>query len=1101
MPHPSILGRPELLQSTFLALLIGAIAVALPTLAQEPAAPTSEAFAGLQLRNIGPALMSGRIADIAIHPRRRNTWYVAVGSGGVWKTTNAGTTWTPLFDQQGSYSIGALAIDPSNPEVIWVGSGENVSGRHVGYGDGVYKSSDGGATWSNLGLENSEHISKIVIDPRDSRVVWVAAEGPLWSAGGERGVFKTTDGGATWSPSLSISADTGVADLEADPRNPDALYAAAYQRRRTVWSLLAGGPESGIWKSTDGGKNWRKLVTGLPKGEMGKIGLAVSPQDPDVLYATIEASEEEQGFYRSANGGESWEKRNGYLSDGTGPHYYQEIFASPHRFDRVYQMDVFVQYTDDGGKTFRPLGETDKHSDNHALAFDPDDPEHLLLGCDGGFYETFDHGTSWKFMPNLPVTQIYKLAVDDDTPFYNVIGGTQDNGTQAGPSRTKNVHGIRNQDWYVAYGADGYATAIEPGNPDVVYVSWQTGHPLRYDRKTGELVDIQPQPAPGDPPERFNWDAPILVSPHSPARVYYGSYRLWRSDDRGQSWRALSGDLSRGGERYLLPVGGRVRSADALWGNTAMSWYATLTAVAESPLQEGLLYTGSDDGVIAVTEDGGTSWRKTERIGGIPELAFVNELKASLHDRDTVFAALDNHKQGDYRPYLIRSDDRGRTWKSIAGDLPERLLVWSVAQDHVDRNLLFVGAETGLFFTRDGGQRWIKLTGGVPTIAVRDLEIQRRENDLVAASFGRGFFILDDYSPLRTASAETLAREATLFPVRDALWYVPELRLADGGKGSSGSDEYAAPNPPFGAVFTVYLKSKLETAKELRAGREKPSIEAAKDVPFPGFDALREESLEDAPRLVLTVTDASGEVVRRVEVANTAGFQRVAWDLRYPPPDPIALEPPADLPPWVEPPRGPLAAPGRYSVRLGRVTGGRYQAIGEAQSFAVVPLEGATAPGSPYDETLTFSRRTADLQRKLLGAVAESSRAADRLAHLERAAQEAGTGGEAALAQVSGLRRELADLDLRLTGDPIRQRLQEPTAPSPVERVQTVIEGHWGSRQGPTQTHRDSITIAAAEYAEISAELRRLIEVDIPALEDTLERAGAPWTPGRRLPP
>ena len=595
----------------------------------------------------------GRIADIAIHPRDRSTWYVTVGSGGVWKTTNAGTTWTPVFDGESSYSIGCVAIDPQNPEVVWVGSGENVSGRHVGYGDGVYKSLDGGKTWKNVGLEASEHIGKILIDPRDSDVIYVAAEGPLWAAGGDRGVYKTEDGGETWDHVLEISENTGVTDLELDPRNPDVLYAAAYQRRRHIWSLPAGGEESGIYKTTNAGADWRELDNGLPSVDMGRIGLAVSPIEPDIVYATIEAGEDDKGFYRSANAGESWEKRSDYISNGTGPHYYQEIYASPHKLDRIYQMDVWIHVSEDGGKSFEKLGAPDKHSDNHALAFDPGDPDYLLAGCDGGLYQSWDHAESWSFVANLPVTQFYKMALDNDYPFYNVVGGTQDNNTQVGPSSTGNQNGIQNSDWYVTVGGDGYACQIDPSDPNIIYSESQYGGLRRYDRRNGELLDIQPQPAKGDLPERWNWDSPVLISPHSHTRLYFGSQRLWRSEDRGDSWTPVSDDLSRGRNRYELEMMGRVWSVDALYDNRAMSWYGNTTTISESPLQEGLIYVGTDDSVIQVTEDGGGSWRRIDTFPGVPDLAFVNEVKASVHDANAVFAVLDNHKVGDFKTIYL----------------------------------------------------------------------------------------------------------------------------------------------------------------------------------------------------------------------------------------------------------------------------------------------------------------------------------------------------------------------------------------------------------------------------------------------------------------
>ncbi|UCF37049.1 MAG: hypothetical protein JSU96_20005 [Acidobacteriota bacterium] len=682
---------------------------------------TNATFKGLEFRGIGPALMSGRIADLAIHPIRKSTWYVAVGSGGVWKTVNRGTTWTPIFDDQTAYSVGCVTLDPSNPEIVWVGTGENVSGRHVGFGDGVYKSLNAGETWSRMGLEKSEHIAKILIEPKNGDTIYVAAEGPLWTAGGERGVFKSTDGGRSWELVLEISADTGITDLEFSPDDPQTLYAAAYQRRRTVAQFLGGGPESGIYKSTDSGKTWRRIERGLPKGDMGKIGLAVSVLDPSHVYATIEASDREKGFYLSTDRGESWEKRNAYISGGTGAHYYQEIYASPHKLDRVYQMDVRMQITEDGGKTFGPLGEQNKHSDNHALAFDANDPDYLLCGTDGGIYETFDHGKTWRFIANLPVTQFYKMALDNALPFYNVVGGTQDNSSQHGPSRTKTVHGIRNQDWIITLGADGHGSQIDPEDPNIVYSEMQSGRPARFDRATGERLDIQPRPQPGDDPERWNWDAPILISPHLHTRLYYGSQRLWRTDDRGDSWTPISPDLTRNQNRYELPIAGRVWSVNALWDHSAMSIYNTTTSISESPLVESLIYVGTDDGLIQVTEDGGRNWRRIDSLPGVAEYFYVNEVKASVTDPDTVFVAVDQHKIGDYQPYLFRSADRGKTWSSITGNLPERHLVWSVVQDHVNPELLFVGTEFGIFFTLNGGEHWIKFEGGLPPIPFRDL--------------------------------------------------------------------------------------------------------------------------------------------------------------------------------------------------------------------------------------------------------------------------------------------------------------------------------------------------------------------------------------------
>ncbi len=1060
----------------------------------------AETFKGLALRGIGPALMSGRIADIAVHPRDRSTWYVAVGSGGVWKTTNGGTTWTPIFDGESSYSVGCVAIDPQNPEVVWVGSGENVSGRHVGYGDGVYRSRDGGKTWSNVGLEASEHIGKILIDPRDSDVVYVAAEGPLWAAGGDRGVYKTQDGGETWNHVLEISENTGVTDLELDPRNPDVLYAAAYQRRRHIWSLLAGGEESGIYKTTNAGADWRELDNGLPSGDMGRIGLAVSPIEPDIVYATIEAGEDDKGFYRSANAGESWEKRSDYISNGTGPHYYQEIYASPHKLDRIYQMDVWIRVSEDGGKTFEKLGAPDKHSDNHALAFDPGDPDYLLAGCDGGLYQSWDHAESWSFVANLPVTQFYKMAIDNDYPFYNVVGGTQDNNTQVGPSQTGNQNGIQNSDWYVTVGGDGYACQIDPSDPNIIYSESQYGGLMRYDRRNGELLDIKPQPAKGDPPERWNWDSPIFISPHSHTRLYFGSQRLWRSEDRGDSWTPVSGDLSRDRNRYELEMMGRVWSVDALYDNGAMSWYGNTTAISESPLEEGLIYVGTDDGIIQVTEDGGGSWRRIDTFPGVPELAFVSEIKASVHDANTVFVVLDNHKVGDFKPYILKSSDRGATWRSISGDMPARHIVWSIVQDHVDASLLFAGTEFGIFFTVDGGAHWVRLEGGLPTIPFRDLEIQRRESDLVGASFGRGFYILDDYSPLRRLSAATLTADAHLFPVKNALLYVPSIPLGLRGKASLGGSHFMAPNPPFGAVFTYYLKDSPKSSKELRRDGEKEIREKGGDVPFPGWETLEREDREEEPSIILTVKDNDGNVVRRISGPSGKGFHRVAWNLRYPAPNPTDVDPPAVTSPWQRQPQGPLAMSGQYSVELSKLVNGKLECVAESQSFQVVPLENSTLPPQNREAVRAFEKKTADLARKALGAVDATEEALNRIEHLKQAILDTPGASPELLSRAEDIELRLKDVQKKLEGDPVVRRLREPQTPSIVGRISQITYGSWKSTYGPTETHRQSLELAAEEFAEASAELRRLTETDIKQLESVLEQAGAPWTPGRAAP-
>lgn len=1072
-----------------------------PAGAGDEALLRAERFTGLELRSIGPALMSGRIADIAIHPEDDNLWYVAVGSGGVWKTENAGVTWTPIFDDQTSYSIGCVTIDPRDPEVVWVGTGENVGGRHVGYGDGIYRSDDGGTTWVQKGLETSEHISKILIHPEDSNTLWVAAQGPLWSEGGERGVFLTTDGGTTWQRVLGDEAWVGATELVIDPRDPNRLYAATWQRHRNVAAYMGGGPGTALHRSTDGGRSWQRLSKGLPEGRMGKIGLAISPQNPDVLYAAIELDRRQGAVYRSNDRGSSWEKRSDTVSGGTGPHYYQELYTSPHKFDRIYLADVRMQVSEDGGTTFTRMKEESKHSDNHAMAFRATDPDYLLVGTDGGLYESFDLAENWRFMANLPVTQFYKLAVDDAEPFYNIYGGTQDNATQGGPSRTDNVHGIRNADWSIILDWDGHQPATEPGNPHIVYAQRQQGFLTRVDRITGEIVDIQPQPDPGEGPERFNWDAPILVSPHRATRLYFASQRVWRSDNRGDTWQAISGDLTRNRERWTLPIMGQTQSWDNAWDISAMSTYSTITSLAESPLEEGLIYVGTDDGLIQVTEDDGTGWRAIE-VGSLPDVpdgAFVNDIKADLFDADTVYVALDHHKFGEFEPHLLRSRDRGRQWTSMRGNLPERTLVWRLVQDHVRPELFFAATEFGIYFTIDAGERWTQLRGGVPTIAFRDLAIQRRENDLVAASFGRGFYILDDYSLLREVSGEQLQREATLFAPRDTLWYFPRPHLAfEPGRGDQGASHFVAPNPPFGAVLTYYLKDDLETREAVRQRQEKATLEAGDAVAFPGWKAVEQERREPAPRIWLIVRDAEGNIVRRIPGPTDAGFHRVAWDLRYPTPNAVELvEPPP--PEWGEPPRGLMVAPGSYQVALAIQTDGKTRMLSEPRHFEVTPLRSGALAGASPEEVAAFWRRYETTVREHTAMQVTLARLVTRVERMARVIEHSRVDVLEIDPRFHTLRGGILEFEGRFNGMGSKLEPGEKIQLTVGDRLFAVARGVGLSTYGPTASHRRSLEIAVTEMADLRNELARN-EQAISELLRELIAAGAPWLEGEPLP-
>jgi photosystem II stability/assembly factor-like uncharacterized protein len=838
---------------------------------------TAELVRGLELRGIGPAFRPGRIADVVVDPRNRKVWYVATASSGLWKTTDAGTTWTPIFDRYVSYSFGCLALDPKNPDIVWLGTGENQSQRSVGFGDGVYRSNDGGQSWKAMGLRDSEHIGKILIDPRNTNVVYVAAQGPLWAPGGDRGLYKSTNGGDTWKPILQISENTGITDIVFDPRNPDVIYAAAYQRRRHTGMLIGGGPEAGIFKSVNGGEKWTKLTKGLPTVDLGRIALGISPQNPDIVYALVIAAKGESGFFRSEDRGDTWVKQSGHkVAD---PQYYGEIYPDPHKFDRVYAVDINTSVTNDGGKTFTRAG-WKMHSDHHSITFDPNDPDHLLVGNDGGLYETKDGGKNWRHFTNLSTAQYYRVAVDNALPFYNVYGGTQDNGSHGGPSRTLNRTGITNSDWRGVGGGDGMQPRVDPENPSIIYTMSQNGAIVRLEGGgmagmggKGGGKPIRPKAAKGT--VRWNWDTPFIISPHAPKRLYLAGSVLYRSDDRGDNWTAISPDLTRQLDRNKIPVMGKLWGPDAVTRNLYTTDLGVASALSESPVQEGLIVVGTDDGLVQVTENGGKDWRKVDAFPGVPELSYVSDVFASPHDASTVFASFNNWQRGDFKPYLLRSTDRGKTWTSIAGNLPDRNPVWCIVQDHGNKDLLFAGTEFGLYFSIDGGKQWVQLRGGVPPIPFRDLEIQRRETDLVCATFGRGFYILDDYTALRHLTPDTLAKEGTVFPLRKVYRY--ELKDAPAGT-------FAAPNPPSGAVFTCYLR-----------------------------DGLKSDT-----KVVLTVTDASGKTLRQIDGPTKAGLHRINWDLR--------------------PGSGEMVAPGTYRVALAKLVGGNVTPLGEAQTFEVVPL-------------------------------------------------------------------------------------------------------------------------------------------------------------------
>jgi photosystem II stability/assembly factor-like uncharacterized protein len=1021
----------------------------------------------MRLRSLGPALTSGRIGDFAVNPEKTSEYYAAACSGGLWKTTDGGVTFRPIFDSQGSYSIGCVTLDPNNPHTVWVGTGENNSQRSVAWGDGVYRSRDGGQNWEHLGLKRSEHIGDIVVHPYDADTVFVAAQGPLWRSGGDRGLYRTTDGGKNWKRVLHISDDTGVNEVHLDPRNPDVLYASAYQRRRRPWTLINGGPESGLYKSTDGGETWRKINRGLPGGDKGRIGLAVSPVNPDVLYAVVEA-QGGGGLYRSTNRGESWTKRSSYMS--SSPQYYNELVADPKDVDRLYALDTVLKISEDGGRTMNSVPISGKHVDDHALWIDPKDTDHLLCGCDGGIYETWNRGSSWQFKPNLPITQFYKVALDNAEPFYHIYGGTQDNNTLGGPVATIRNEGILNEDWFVTVGGDGFEPAVDPTNPNIVYSQWQYGGLVRHDRLTGETVDIKPQGKPGDDPERWNWDTALTISPHAPSRLYYCSQRVWRSEDRGNSWIPISPDLTRQIDRNRLKVMGKIQKVDAVAKNKSTSFYGTIVAISESPMVEGLIYIGTDDGLIQVSEDGGESWRKLDSFSGVPDETYVSCLVTSRHDADRVYACFDNHKNGDFKPYVVVSEDRGRTWKTAMGDLPGLNVCYSLAEDHEDPELLFVGTEFGAYVTVTRGESWKKLSG-LPNISVRDVEIQRRENDLVVATFGRGFYVLDNYAPLRHRALA--AKKAAVFPVKPALRYVRTSR----GRGSLGASFYRAKNPAYGAVFTWWMAEGLSGLKSARKKKEKdPDY-------YPSWEELRAEDAEGERYALLTIRDDAGVVVRRLRTSAGKGTKRTTWDLRYASPSSSTRG-------------GMLALPGRYTVEISTVNEGKVTTLGEPRAFEVRPLDIGSIVAKNRKADLQFYQRAARLVRLVRAASSSLGTAQKNLATMTKTLLGTPKADLKWLERAESLRREMIEIDRVLNGDDTLSARSAPTPTSISGRASLAIRGLGRTTQPPTETWKRGHEEAKAELAKIYPRLKEIIETELPAMRAALVAADGAWIEG-----
>lgn len=1051
----------------------------------------SKTISQLKFRLVGPAKTSGRIADIAIHPSNRDIWYVAAASGGVWKTSNHGTTFSPIFDSYGSYSTGCVSIAPTNPNNIWVGTGENNNQRSVAYGDGVYKSLDGGKSFKNMGLKNSEHIGKIIIHPNDENTLWVAAYGPVWSKGGDRGVYKSTDGGTTWKQTLQISENTGIAEIAIDPSDPMTLYASAHQRRRREWTYIGGGPESGLYKSVDGGETWYKINKGLPEGDMGRIGIAVSPVDANYVYAIIEGRGDKGGFFRSTNKGENWEKMSGYNTSGN---YYQEIVCDLTNRDKIFSMNTWLHHTEDGGKTFKQTGEDHKHVDNHCIWIDPNNSEHWIVGCDGGLYETYNHAKEWRYYDNLPLIQFYKVATDNDKPFYNIYGGTQDNNSMGGPSATINNAGILNSDWYITNGGDGFESAIDPENPDIVYAQAQYGWLVRYDRSSGEKVPIQPMPGKDEDAYRWNWDAPLIISPHDHNTIYFCANKVFKSTNRGDDWKVISPDLSQQIDRNKLPVMDQVWSIEAVMKNKSTTIYGNIVAFDESPVKKGLLYAGTDDGLIQVSEDDGANWRKAVTFSGVPKNTRVNMICADVHDENTVYAVFNNHRSGDFKPYLMKSTDKGKSWTMISGDLPERGSVYAVRQDHIDPKLLFTGTEFGCYFSNNGGINWIKLAG-LPTVGIFDIDLQKRESDVVVATFGRGFYVLDNYDVLRHLDNKTLETSSKLFPIKDALLYVPSAPLGLSGTGTQGHNLWAADNPAFGATFNLYIKEVDKSLKDKRIENEKELEKEGDPVDYPSFDELKKEENEDKVQLIWIIRNAAGNEVNRLTSSPSAGLNRISWDLRSATTSPIKLT--TNKPGrYSSPDVGLLVTPGTYSVEVIQVKDGAIEQIAPKESFKVVGLNNQTLIAENNDELNKFRSAVAETRRQVNGSGKLLGETERKLQLIEHAIRNYPGADLQLLTVIEKLKNELGICKEMLWGDNTRAKYEFETAPSISGRIGIVYYQLFSNTTGVTVTQRQNKAIAEEAYNEFRGKLNSIIK-DLKTVEQQLENKGIPYIEGQ----
>jgi photosystem II stability/assembly factor-like uncharacterized protein len=1056
----------------------------------------------IELREIGPAVMGGRIDDFAVVESNPNVVFVGVASGGVWKTTNNGTTWTPVFDKEAVSTIGDIAIAPSDPSIVWVGTGEPNNRQSSSWGDGAYKSVDGGKTWQRMGLAATHHIGRIVIHPRNPDVVYAAALGHLWGPNPERGVYKTTDGGKTWSQVLKINDDTGVSDIAMDPQSPDILYAAAYERRRTPYGFNGGGPDGGIYKTTDGGVTWKKLSKGLPYetggGDVGRIGLDIYRKDPNIVYAIVE--HEKGGTFRSEDNGETWKKMG---DTNPRPSYYSQIRIDPNNDLRIWELGAQMFYSEDGGKKFATDRVKGIHGDFHAMWIDPADSNHMIAGSDGGIHWSYDSGRTWDFVNTLAIGQFYEISVDNEKP-YHICGGLQDNGSWCGPSNSLTRDGITNEDWHVIHGGDGFYAAIDPAEPWIVYTESQDGHIDRRDLRTGQQRSIEPEAKNAEPHYRFQWNSPVAVSAYNHTTMYYGGNYLFKSTDRGDTWTRLGGDLTTGVDRNKLQIFGKTPDKKTLSRHDGVQEYPTITTLSESPLTPNVLWVGTDDGNLQVSRDGGKNWKNVSaRVPGVPKGTYVSRVVASKAGEGAAFATFDGHRSDDYGVYIFATNDYGESWKAIRNGIPDSAGSVHVIREHSrNQNLLFAGLEFGLWVSWDRGANWTALKNNFPTVPVDDIQIQARDNDLVLATHGRSIWILDDITPIEKMDASVLNSGLTFFPPHAAITFNLKMR-----RWSGGQKFFTAKNPPYGAILNYYLKDAVppelpkteqktdKDNKEKAASAKTEQEEKSKGATAPESKPAAEPKKEGKAKI--TVTDKTGRVLREFDGPAAAGVNRANWDLRYNPaaePTPEQME--AIAAGYSEGPRGPRVDPGKYTIKIkAGANEATQEVLVEDDPLIQISPEERDARRVAIDQ-LYAMEKTAAKDRKTMQELKDSLNAAR--------GQWKADANKPDLPKIPDDIQKAADelqkkVD-KVAGKFIRDRGGLGNAGPPLEwkpdplpdQVQRLLQDLDGFSAAPGGQEKEKLAELGPLVTDASAQVKKLIDEDLAALNKKMNDAGIP---------